>query len=213
MEKENIYTIKLDRKIINNIIEAHNFEKIYTEHGGSADHFNVFREVLEKGNSLKMRREIGEKYGMMQKRVSRVFFQGLRLFEHRLLEIFDKPHPIKSYEKNKIELEERIKMLEVKNRILEEKILKINPQIKISDLSEEAKKKIELDKILDTRIRDLDISSRLRNCFDAGDIETLRDVVRLKKDVYLKFRNFGKKRLIELEALVYSKNLTFGMEV
>ncbi len=65
--------------------------------------------------------------------------------------------------------------------------------------------------LLKTKLVDLDLSVRALNCLKAAEVDTLGDLVSFNKNDLLKFRNFGKKSLTELEELVKSKNLTFGM--
>lgn len=65
--------------------------------------------------------------------------------------------------------------------------------------------------LLKTKLVDLDLSVRALNCLKAAEVETLGELVSFNKNDLLKFRNFGKKSLTELEDLVKSKNLTFGM--
>ena len=67
--------------------------------------------------------------------------------------------------------------------------------------------------LLKSKLVDLDLSVRALNCLKAAEVETLGDLVSFNKNDLLKFRNFGKKSLQELEALVDSKNLTFGMNI
>ncbi len=67
--------------------------------------------------------------------------------------------------------------------------------------------------LLKTKLLDLDLSVRALNCLKAADVETLGDLVQFNKNDLLKFRNFGKKSLTELEELVKSKNLEFGMNI
>ena len=59
----------------------------------------------------------------------------------------------------------------------------------------------------------MDLSVRALNCLKAAEVETLGDLVRFNKNDLLKFRNFGKKSLTELDALLDSMNLTFGMDI
>ena len=59
----------------------------------------------------------------------------------------------------------------------------------------------------------MDLSVRALNCLKIAELETLADLVKYNKSDLLKFRNFGKKSLTELEALLVSKNLSFGMNV
>jgi len=68
-------------------------------------------------------------------------------------------------------------------------------------------------KLLKSRLEDLHLSVRALNCLRAADIETLGDLVVYNKNDLLKFRNFGKKSLSEIEELLKSKNLQFGMNV
>ena len=67
--------------------------------------------------------------------------------------------------------------------------------------------------LLKTKLIDLDLSVRALNCLKAADVDTLGDLVQFNKNDLLKFRNFGKKSLTELEELVKTKGLEFGMNV
>ncbi len=68
-------------------------------------------------------------------------------------------------------------------------------------------------KILITPVDELELSVRSHNCLRAADIKTLGDLVRRDESELLKFRNFGRKSLAELTAIVETNNLTFGMDV
>ncbi len=72
---------------------------------------------------------------------------------------------------------------------------------------------LHMRKMLKTPLNDLDLSVRAYNCLKAADVKTLGDLVMLEISDMMKFRNFGKKSLAELEQLVADKNLTFGMDV
>jgi DNA-directed RNA polymerase subunit alpha len=72
---------------------------------------------------------------------------------------------------------------------------------------------LHMRKLLKTQLNDLDLSVRAYNCLKAADVRTLGDLVRLEISDMMKFRNFGKKSLAELEQLVADKNLTFGMDL
>lgn len=72
---------------------------------------------------------------------------------------------------------------------------------------------LHMRKLLKTPLNDLDLSVRAYNCLKAADVKTLGDLVRLEISDMMKFRNFGKKSLAELEQLVADKNLTFGMDL
>jgi DNA-directed RNA polymerase subunit alpha len=72
---------------------------------------------------------------------------------------------------------------------------------------------LHMRQLLKTKLVDLDLSVRALNCLKAADVETLGDLVTYEKNDLLKFRNFGKKSLTELEDLVQMKGLQFGMNV
>ncbi|MBL7138223.1 MAG: DNA-directed RNA polymerase subunit alpha [Bacteroidales bacterium] len=70
---------------------------------------------------------------------------------------------------------------------------------------------LHIRQLLKTKLVDMDLSVRALNCLKAADVETLGDLVAFNKNDLLKFRNFGKKSLTELEELVKTKGLEFGM--
>lgn len=72
---------------------------------------------------------------------------------------------------------------------------------------------LHMRKMLKTNLNDLDLSVRAYNCLKAADVRTLGDLVALEISDMMKFRNFGKKSLAELEQLVSDKGLTFGMDL
>ncbi|MFN8353820.1 MAG: DNA-directed RNA polymerase subunit alpha [Spirosomataceae bacterium] len=72
---------------------------------------------------------------------------------------------------------------------------------------------LKMRKLLKTPLADLDLSVRAYNCLKSADVRSLGDLVRLEISDMMKFRNFGKKSLTELEHLVQEKGLTFGMDV
>lgn len=70
---------------------------------------------------------------------------------------------------------------------------------------------LHIRQLLKTKLVDMDLSVRALNCLKAADVETLGELVAFNKNDLLKFRNFGRKSLTELEELVKNKNLEFGM--
>jgi len=72
---------------------------------------------------------------------------------------------------------------------------------------------LHMRQLLKTKLVDMDLSVRALNCLKAAEVETLGELVRYNRNDLLKFRNFGKKSLTELDDLVKSKSLTFGMNV
>lgn len=72
---------------------------------------------------------------------------------------------------------------------------------------------LHMRQLLKTKLIDLDLSVRALNCLKAAEVDTLGDLVKFNKNDLLKFRNFGKKSLTELDELLESMNLSFGMDV
>lgn len=72
---------------------------------------------------------------------------------------------------------------------------------------------LHMRQLLKTKLVDLDLSVRALNCLKAADVESLGDLVVYNRSDLMKFRNFGKKSLSELEEVVSSKGLDFGMDL
>ena len=72
---------------------------------------------------------------------------------------------------------------------------------------------LHMRQLLKTKLVDLNLSVRALNCLKAADVETLGDLVQYNKTDLLKFRNFGKKSLSELDDLLESLNLSFGTDI
>jgi DNA-directed RNA polymerase subunit alpha len=72
---------------------------------------------------------------------------------------------------------------------------------------------LHMRQLLKTKLSDMDLSVRALNCLKTAEVETLAQLVSFNKNDLLKFRNFGKKSLTELEDLVLNKGLTFGMNL
>lgn len=72
---------------------------------------------------------------------------------------------------------------------------------------------LHMRQLLKTKLHDMDLSVRALNCLKAAEVDSLGDLVTYSKADLMKFRNFGKKSLTELEELVDSKNLSFGMDI
>jgi len=71
---------------------------------------------------------------------------------------------------------------------------------------------LHMRQLLKTKLVDMDLSVRALNCLKAADVETLGELVQFNKNDLLKFRNFGKKSLTELEELLVTHSLSFGMD-
>jgi len=72
---------------------------------------------------------------------------------------------------------------------------------------------LHMRQLLKTKLVDMDLSVRALNCLKAAEVDTLGDLVTFTKSDLMKFRNFGKKSLTELDELVETKGLTFGMDI
>ena len=83
----------------------------------------------------------------------------------------------------------------------------------ISQTEKYDEESLHMRQLLKTKLIDMDLSVRALNCLKAAEVETLGDLVSYNKNDLMKFRNFGKKSLTELEELVVLKGLTFGMDL
>ncbi|MCH3923593.1 MAG: DNA-directed RNA polymerase subunit alpha [Bacteroidales bacterium] len=91
---------------------------------------------------------------------------------------------------------------------------KIDIQTEIKSASDEFDEEtLHIRQLLKTKLVDMDLSVRALNCLKSAEVETLGELVCFSKADLLKFRNFGRKSLTELENLVKSKNLEFGMDI
>ena len=83
-----------------------------------------------------------------------------------------------------------------------------------NDTNEEFDEEVlHMRQLLKTKLTDMDLSVRALNCLKSAEVETLGELVVFNKTDLLKFRNFGKKSLTELEELLQSLNLSFGMDI
>ena len=83
----------------------------------------------------------------------------------------------------------------------------------ISETETYDEESLHMRQLLKTKLIDMDLSVRALNCLKAAEVDTLGDLVSFNKSDLMKFRNFGKKSLTELEELVIAKGLNFGMEL
>ena len=93
----------------------------------------------------------------------------------------------------------------------DEKItLETNDAMVMNEFDEEV---LHMRQLLKTKLVDMDLSVRALNCLKSADVETLGELVVFNKTDLLKFRNFGKKSLTELDELLANLNLSFGMDI
>jgi DNA-directed RNA polymerase subunit alpha len=84
---------------------------------------------------------------------------------------------------------------------------------KANDVENYDEEILHMRQLLKTKLVDMDLSVRALNCLKAAEVETLGDLVTFTKSDLMKFRNFGKKSLTELDELVEAKGLVFGMDI
>lgn len=72
---------------------------------------------------------------------------------------------------------------------------------------------LHMRQLLKTKLSDMNLSVRALNCLKSAEVETLGELVQFNKNDLLKFRNFGKKSLTELDELLENLNLSFGMDI
>ncbi|MGL4805131.1 MAG: DNA-directed RNA polymerase subunit alpha [Bacteroidales bacterium] len=91
---------------------------------------------------------------------------------------------------------------------------KITLETKDMDGNEEFDEEVlHMRQLLKTKLVDMDLSVRALNCLKSADVDTLGELVQFHKNDLLKFRNFGKKSLTELDELLERLNLSFGMDI
>jgi DNA-directed RNA polymerase subunit alpha len=107
-------------------------------------------------------------------------------------------------------LQEAAKILIHHFMLFSDERITLDSEIK-SETEEFDETSLHMRQLLKSKLVDLDLSVRALNCLKAADVDTLGDLVVYNKNDLLKFRNFGKKSLTELEDLVDAKGLSFGM--
>lgn len=111
-------------------------------------------------------------------------------------------------------LKEAAKILIQHFMLFSDEKIQIDEPVKPHVLTEEIDDALMVTRqILKSRLADMELSVRALNCLKSAELETLGDLVSIHKSDLLKFRNFGKKSLAELEDLVKSRGLEFGMNI
>jgi len=91
---------------------------------------------------------------------------------------------------------------------------RITVEIEVKPVTDEFDEELmKMRQLLKTRLQDMDLSVRALNCLKAAEVDTLGDLVKYSKNDLLKFRNFGKKSLTELDQLLDGMNLNFGLDI
>lgn len=145
--------------------------------------------------------DVGEELGLTRERIRQIFNKALRRFSTAL----------RSYKKllnEHIELRGEVLRLKAEANAKDREIYLLRKKLNIEEQTpEEAKKKV-----LFTKITELGLSVRAMNCLKAADIMTLNELIKTKKTTLLKFRNFGKKTMQEIDKLVKSYGLEWSTE-
>ena len=139
--------------------------------------------ILQNCISANNFHSVAEKLNLTSERVRQIFEKSYRVASATCLKMK------KNYDVNIIAVQQENELLKKENRLLQGELLKYNTH---SDI-------LDKDSVLLKSINDLDISVRLCNILRANDIEILYDALLYTKFDYLRFRNFGKKTLCELE--------------
>jgi DNA-directed RNA polymerase subunit alpha len=91
--------------------------------------------------------------------------------------------------------------------------INIDEEIIVEEEEEEDEETVRIRQLLQTRVDELELSVRSSNCLRAANIQTLADLVARTESEMLKYRNFGRKSLNELNAILDELNLSFGMDI
>ncbi len=91
--------------------------------------------------------------------------------------------------------------------------IQIDEEIEVEEEEEEDEETVRIRQLLKTRVDELELSVRSSNCLRAANIQTLADLVSKTESEMLKYRNFGRKSLNELNAILDELNLSFGMDI
>lgn len=160
--------------------------------------------------------DIANEFGLTRTRVRQLLFSCARILSKvgSFKEIYDKNNELKA-RNSELQQSYELALRKLKGKESELKELKYKLGI------EDAQKIMEIDdkelahkiKLFNTAITDTTLSVRALNCLKAADVETLGDLVQFNKTDLLKFRNFGRKTMIEIDDYLNSLNLSFGTDV
>lgn len=162
--------------------------------------------ALMEGKTLE---EIGEEFSISSERVRQIYMKAVRKSRHigHLKERLDEADA----------LERKVAVLEAAVRSMEKDVMEYHKLIGKQVVAQEDAATIaheeRLIELLDREMCSFRLSIRVLNCLRIADIKTLGDLVRCDKDDLLKFRNFGRKSLTELDGFLEENGLQWGMDV
>jgi predicted phage tail protein len=167
----------------------------------------IMRAIIN-GNDLGW---IAQDYGLTRSRITQIFYKGCRK-ARELSTIKAQLDELRELKNEMTQMKTELKIMndELKvQRIAEQELQEMEEAERIKYIKETDEKL----KLFNTRLVDCDLSVRALNCLKAADLETIGDLAKCTKCDLLKFRNFGKRSLGELDDFLDSKGLTFGTDV
>lgn len=150
---------------------------------------------------------IAQDFGLTRSRIMHIFYRGCRRAKC-LSTINEKIDELELLKEEVTELRQTVRVL----------IQEVKQQQSLQDMTEEERiqhirETDEMLKVFNTRLIDCDLSVRALNCLRSAELETVGDLARVKKSDLIRFRNFGRKSINELDDFLSDKGLTFGMDV
>lgn len=154
---------------------------------------------------------IAQNYGLTRTRITQIFYKGCRKARD-LSTIKMQLNELSELRNEMAQMKAELKIMndELKvQRAAEQELQEMDEEERIKHIKETD----EILKMLNTRLVDCNLTVRSLNCLKSADVETIGDLARLTRSELLRFRNFGKKSLGELEDFLDSKGLSFGTDV
>lgn len=154
---------------------------------------------------------IAQDYGLTRTRIAQIFYKGCRKARD-LSTIKMQLNELSELKNEMAQMKAELKIMndELKvQRAAEQELQEMDEEDRIKHIKETD----EMLKLLNTRLVDCDLTVRSMNCLNSADLKTIGDLARLTRSELLRFRNFGKKSLRELEDFLDSKGLSFGTDV
>ena len=154
---------------------------------------------------------IAQNYGLTRTRITQIFYKGCRKARD-LSTIKVQLNELSELKNEMAQMKAELKIMndELKiQRAAEQELQEMDEEERIKHIKETD----EILKMLNTRLVDCNLTVRSLNCLKSADVETIGDLARLTRSELLRFRNFGKKSLGELDDFLDSKGLSFGTDV
>lgn len=153
--------------------------------------------------------DVASQYCITKARINQIFLKAIRKSKY-MMEI---PRKMLELENTKFALKEAQQTIEALTKELKFYVDKEEKEIDEQELRELVHKNEELVRLFNTELFEFDLSVRSLNCLRYANIRTVGDLVQYAKADLMKFRNFGKRSLTEIEDFLEEHNLTFSMDV